>query len=106
MEALNKTCQSLKKMLTDITTFVENFRLLNETVAKPEIAVDYNDLDYKNKLEFVDGVEPPLQHLTEILSRAESLVKELIDDYKEAVALNSAPKFTEINCTLRDDEDL
>lgn len=48
------------KLLGDISTHVINFRSLSEVVKKPEVAVDYRDLEYNEKLEFVDGVEPRL----------------------------------------------
>ena len=47
-------------MLKDISSHVVNFRALGDVVKKPEVAVDYRDLDYGDKLDFVDGVEPPL----------------------------------------------
>ena len=50
----------MTKMLSDISNHVRNFKELDQTVGKPEVAVDYRDLDYENKLDFVDGVEPPL----------------------------------------------
>lgn len=60
LESLTKVSNSLKKILGDISNHVKNFRHLDKVVAKPEVAVDYRDLDYENKLDFVDGVEPPL----------------------------------------------
>lgn len=51
---------TVKKILTDISNHARNFRQLDKVVQKPEVAVDYRDLDYENKLDFVDGVEPPL----------------------------------------------
>jgi hypothetical protein len=96
-------------MLKDISSHVVNFRALDDTVKKPDVAVDYRDLDYENKLDFVDGVEPPLQYLTNILAKADELIIKLEAEFKQAVAADddhSATKITEINCTLRDDEDL
>jgi hypothetical protein len=50
----------MTKMLTDIRNHVSNFRALDQVITKPEVAVDYRDLDYESKLDFVDDVEPPL----------------------------------------------
>ena len=60
----------MTKMLGDISSHVVNFKALDEVIQKPEVAIDYRDLDYENKLDFVDGVEPPLQHVTQVLARA------------------------------------
>jgi len=43
---------------------VVNFRALRDVVQKDEVAVDYRDLEYGEKLEFVDGVEPPLEFVS------------------------------------------
>ena len=50
----------MQKLLSDISNHVKNFKALDETIKKPEVQADYNDLEYEEKLEFVDGVEPPL----------------------------------------------
>lgn len=55
-----KVKTNLGKMLKDISNHVLNFRALDNVVKKPEVAEEYNDLDYQGRLDFVDGVEPPL----------------------------------------------
>ena len=106
LDSLIKVKKNMAKMLKDISGHVVNFRALHEVVRKPEVAVDYRDLDYEDKLNFVDGVEPPLQYLTDILAQADELITKLEAEFKQAVAADddySATKITEINCTLRDD---
>ena len=67
----------MTKMLGDISSHVVNFKALDEVIQKPEVAIDYRDLDYENKLDFVDGVEPPLQHVTQVLARAKQTIETL-----------------------------
>jgi len=96
-------------MLGDISNHVRNFKALDEVVQKPEVAVDYADLDYQNKLDFIDGVEPPLEHVSLVLTHAKKLIESLENDYKRAVKDDndeSQTKITEINHKLRDDPDL
>lgn len=64
LETAKRINESLTKMLGDIKNHVVNFKALDEVVQRPEVAVDYRDLDYENKLDFIDGVEPPLEHVT------------------------------------------
>jgi len=52
------------KLLGDISGYAVGFRALRDAIEKPEVAVDYRDLEYAEKLEFVDGVEPPLEFVT------------------------------------------
>lgn len=65
------------KLLGDISTYVVNFRTLREVVVKPQVAVDYRDLEYTEKLEFVDGVEPPLEYVTQMVHRAKDMLSEI-----------------------------
>jgi len=51
------------KLLGDISGYAVGFRALRDAIEKP-VAVDYRDLEYAEKLEFVDGVEPPLEFVT------------------------------------------
>ena len=37
-----------------IDKHLSNFRALRETIQKPEVQVDYRDLEYDHKLEFLD----------------------------------------------------
>ena len=71
----------MTKMLSDISTYVSNFRALDEVCKKPEVAVDYRDLDYENKLDFVDNVEPAMVHVTEVLARAKEAIEALDGEY-------------------------
>lgn len=72
----------MQKMLGDITNHVVNFRALNEVIKKPEVANDYRDLDYADKLLFIDGVEPPLKDVTQVLERAKDLIDKIDADFK------------------------
>ena len=71
----------MTKMLGEISVYVANFRALDEVCKKPEVAVDYRDLDYENKLDFVDNVEPALEHVTQILARAKETIDTLYGEY-------------------------
>ena len=64
-------------MLADITNHVVNFRALDEVVKKPAVLIDYRDLDYENKLDFVANVEPPLENVTNVLGRGKELIEKL-----------------------------
>ena len=64
LEKAKQTNVNMTKMLAEISVYVANFRALDEVCKKPEVAVDYRDLDYENKLDFVDNVEPALVHVT------------------------------------------
>ena len=110
LETAKRINESLTKMLGDIKNHVVNFKALDEVVQKPEVAVDYRDMDYENKLDFIDGVEPPLEHVTQVLSQAKQLIETLEKDFaaakKNEDEQESSNKITEINQKLRDDEDL
>ena len=69
--------ESLTKMLAEISTHVQNFKALDAVVQKPEVLVDYADLDYATKLDFVEGVEPPLEHVSLVLTHAKKMVETL-----------------------------
>ena len=71
------------KVLGEISTNVVNFKSLREVMQKPEVAVDYGDLDYLEMLEFVDGVEPPLEYVTGIVHRAKQMLEALEIEYNE-----------------------
>ena len=73
--------ENMTKMLAEISTYVSNFKALDEVCKKPEVAVDYRDLDYENKLDFVDNVEPALVHVTEVLTRAKETIETLDGEY-------------------------
>ena len=97
----------LLKLLGEISTNVVNFRSLREVVQKPEVAVDYRDLDYLEKLEFVDGVEPPLEYVTEMVNRAKQMLEDLEKEYDSFKDNEEAGKeITEIQRKLRDNQDL
>jgi len=68
-------------MLTDISNHVTNFRALDNVVKKSEVAVDYRDLDYESKLDFVDDVELSLKNTKEVLDRCKSLTEKLESEY-------------------------
>lgn len=68
-------------MLTDISNHVTNFRALDNVVKKPEVAVDYRDLDYESKLDFVDDVELSLKNTKEVLDRCKSLIEKVENEY-------------------------
>ena len=72
-----KVNESLTRMLADISKHVKNFRALNEVIKKPEVATDYRDLDYGEKLEFIDDVEPPLQYVTKMLEKVKKEIDEI-----------------------------
>ena len=46
-------------------------------IKKPEVASDYQDLEYDEKLEFVDGVEPPLQFVSQMVARAKTFLAKI-----------------------------
>ena len=81
IEKSKQTNENMTKMLAEISTYVSNFRALDEVCKKPEVAVDYRDLDYENKLDFVDNVEPALVHVTEVLTRAKEAIETLDREY-------------------------
>ena len=98
----------MTKLLGDISNHVVNFKALDAVCQTPEVAVDYRDMDYENKLDFIDGVEPPLQHVTQVLAQAKKLIETLELEFEEAQKDEDeeAEKITEINHKLRDDADL
>ena len=65
-------------------------------------------MDYENKLDFIDGVEPPLEHVTQVLAQAKQLIETLELEFEQAQKdEDEGPaKITEINQKLRDDADL
>jgi len=70
----------LELQLSDISGLIHQFIELNELVKKPEVAVDYRDLDYANQLEFVPIMEEGLSNVKDLLREAHIL---LIDFNKE-----------------------
>ena len=98
----------MTKMLGDISNHVANFKALDAVCQTPEVAVDYRDMDYENKLDFIDGVEPPLEHVTQVLAQAKQLIETLELEFEQAQKdEDEGPaKITEINQKLRDDADL
>jgi len=97
----------MMKLLADISDHVVNFRALRDVVQKEEVAVDYRDLEYLEKLEFVDGVEPPLEFVTQMVQRAKDFLFALEEEYaaiknKE----NAGAEIGDINRRLRESEDL
>lgn len=93
LEQGKKVNVNMTKMLAEISNHVSNFKALDDCVKKAEVAVDYRDLDYESKLDFVDGVEPPLQYVSQVLVRAKSLIDDLEKQFSEAEAdkENSGP---------------
>ena len=101
MDAAKRINESLTKMLGDIKNHVINFKALDEVVQQPEVAVDYRDMDYENKLDFIDGVEPPLEHVTQVLQQAKQLVETLDQEFAAAKRIEdekeSSDKITQIS---------
>ena len=71
----------MTKLLSDISDHVVNFRALRDVITKEEVAVDYRDLEYGEKLEFVDGVEPALEFVGKMLQRAKDFISEVEAQY-------------------------
>jgi len=57
----------VEKMLAKISNLVDNFKALSDVTKRPEVAVDYHDLDYADKLHFLESVMPPLNHVPTVL---------------------------------------
>ena len=57
----------MELQLSDISGLIAQFIQLNELVKKPEVAVDYRDLDYANQLEFVPIMEEGLSNVKDLL---------------------------------------
>ena len=109
LNQVKKVNGNVKKMLGDIANLVGNFRQLHEVSLRPEVAVDYRDLDYATKLEFVEGVEPPLEHVSQVQKRAAELIERLETKLGEALAGDdhlAGHALTEVKGKLREDEDL
>ena len=81
LEKSKQINENMTKMLAEISMYVSNFRALDEVCKRPEVAVDYRDLDYENKLDFVDNVEPAMVHVTEVLARAKEAIEALDAEY-------------------------
>lgn len=79
LQKAKTTNTRMLKLLADISAFVKNFKALDEVIKKPEVATDYRDLEYDEKLEFVDGVEPPLQFVSQMVDRAKEFLTKLSD---------------------------
>ena len=94
-------------MLADISKHVQNFRALNTVIMKPEVMADYRDLDYGEKLEFIEDVEPPLKYVTEMLSKAKKEIIEVETEYlRDLKSENSGSEIAEIASRLRDNGEL
>ena len=94
-------------MLTDISNHVTNFRALDNVVKKPEVAVDYRDLDYESKLDFVDDVELSLKNTKEVLDRCKSLIEKVENEYNSITDKEQAgAEISSLNKQLREGEDL
>lgn len=107
LEQANKVNANVTKMLTDISNHVTNFRALNNVVKKPQVAVDYRDLDYESKLDFVDDVELSLKNTKEILDRCKSLTEKLESEYSSITDKEQAgAEISSINKQLREGDDL
>ena len=107
LEKSQATNTRILKLLSDISSYVANFVALREVVSKPEVAVDYNDLEYLEKLEFVEGVEPPLEYVTKLVHRAKDMLTELQTEYNSIEDKESAvQEINEISRKLRESEDL
>ena len=81
LEKSKQINENMTKMLAEISMYVSNFRALDEVCKRPEVAVDYRDLDYENKLDFVENVEPAMVHVTEVLARAKEAIEALDAEY-------------------------
>ena len=105
--AAKKVNESLTRMLADILKHVKNFRALNDVIQKPEIATDYRDLDYGEKLEFIEDVEPPLQYVTQILEKAKKEIDEVEQEFeRDLKAENAGSEIAEIASRLRENKEL
>ena len=60
--------------MKEIAVIIGQFTQLNELVKKPEVAVDYRDLDYTNQLDFVPEMEQSLENVKELLAEAQTLI--------------------------------
>ena len=64
-------------------------------------------MEYLEKLEFVDGVEPPLQYVTQLVLRAQDMLAELETEYNSIEEKESAVKeINEVSRKLRESGDL
>ena len=107
LEQAKKVNANVTKMLTDISNHVTNFRALDNVVKKPQVAVDYRDLDYESKLDFVDDVELSLKNTKEILDRCKSLTENLESEYNSITDKEQAgAEISSINKQLREGDDL
>ena len=107
ISAAKKVNESLTRMLADISKHVKNFRALNDVIQKPEIATDYRDLDYGEKLEFIEDVEPPLQYVTQILEKAKKEIDEVEQEFeRDLKAENAGSEIAEIATRLRENKEL
>ena len=64
----------MSRQLEDISGLINQFTHLNELVKKPEVAVDYRDLDYANQLDFVPEMEQSLENVKQVLAESQHLI--------------------------------
>ena len=53
--------EELTKMLDQLDTYLSNFRVLGQITSKEDVIADYRDLEYDNKLEFLEEDEQALK---------------------------------------------